>query len=134
MKTKPKLNQVDVEALTRAIELYRNLKEPGRAEQVAHLLKTESWFSVADHCACGLQRRSLKIKMWQSPPAEIDPGAIETIIARGDDNLGGDYAAAKLLRRMLKAGLSRYEPDPIRALAEAKARQQVSTEPAPTAA
>ena len=33
---------------------------------------------------------------------------------------GGNYAAAKLLKRMLACGLSRFEPEPLRALAEAR--------------
>jgi hypothetical protein len=43
-------------------------------------------------------------------------------INAGDDGVLGRYQAAKLLRRMLDAGLSRYEPDPERALKQAKGR------------
>jgi hypothetical protein len=56
---------------------------------------------------------------------------VEAIIARGDDHLDGDFAAAKLLRRMLKAGLSRYEPSPIAALERAKAKPEPKREPDP---
>jgi hypothetical protein len=44
------------------------------------------------------------------------------MIARGQDNNGphGDYNAAVLLRKMLAAGISRWEPDPMTALKQAK--------------
>jgi len=57
-------------------------------------------------------------------PCDLTEGEIDAIITRGDDGLAGNFAAARLLKKMLAAGLSRFEPDPPRALAEAKERRQ----------
>jgi hypothetical protein len=48
---------------------------------------------------------------------------IDAIIARGDDGTLGDYAAAKLLRRMLAANVSQFHPDPLAALAAAESKK-----------
>jgi hypothetical protein len=120
-----KLSRIDREALTRALEIVRNRPEkedPGRREQVDHLMKHEGWFTAADFCCYCCQSEVIRPRLWQPIPADIDPADIETILARGDDGLGGEYAAARVLRRMLRAGLSRYEPEPLKALAEAKRR------------
>jgi len=122
MSRRTELSALDRDAFERAIEITRNSKEPGRREQVDRMLKEEGWFRTADFCVYSCQMDLVRPRLWQPTPADIDPADIETIIARGDDGVGsGRYAAAKLLRRMLRAGLSRYEPDPLRAL-EAKRR------------
>jgi hypothetical protein len=120
-----KLSRIDREALSRALEIVRNRPEkedPGRREQVDHLMKHEGWFTAADFCCYCCQSELIRPRLWQPIPADIDPADIETILARGDDGLGGEYAAARVLKRMLRAGLSRYEPEPLKALAEAKRR------------
>ena len=118
-----RLSRIDREALERAIEIVRNRKnDPGRREQVDHLMKHEGWFTAADFCCYCCQSELIRPRLWQPIPADIDPADIETILARGDDGLGGEYAAARVLKRMLRAGLSRYEPEPLKALAEAKRR------------
>ena len=62
-------------------------------------------------------------------PMLIEPNEVEQIIAEGDDGKGwgGRYWAAKLLQEMLAAGLSRYEPDPLGALAEARRRRKTAS-------
>jgi len=52
----------------------------------------------------------------------IEPDEIEAIIARGPDR-NGEYQAAKILRKLLRAGLSCFEPEPLKALAAAKAQR-----------
>jgi hypothetical protein len=69
-------------------------------------------------------RELIRPRLWQPTPADIDPADIEAIISKGDDGRNGRFQAARLLRKMLKAGLSRFEPMPIEALAAAKARRQ----------
>ena len=54
------------------------------------------------------QRKNLGLKPWQEPPCVADP----------DDPDERDKAAQALLRRMLAAGISRWEHDPLRALRE----------------
>jgi hypothetical protein len=129
---KTKLSQVDKAALERALALRRDSGEPGRREQIDELLQGEGWFSTADFCATGCQRKNLRIKMWEPCPAEIPIDEIAGIIAAGRDGKSGYFAAAKLLKRMLLLGISRFEPDPLTAIDRAKAKQ--SAAPAPSAA
>ena len=128
-----KLSPVDQDALERAIELVRNRPEregPGRRAQIDHFLKTRPWFEVADFCSHSAQMDDIRPKLWQPVPNHIDPADVEGILAKGDDGLRGNYRAALLLKRMLAAGLSRYEPTPIKALVEAKRRAAAALPPA----
>ena len=61
---------------------------------------------------------ALSLKPWQSPPIHIEEDANEPDNAEREP----DTAARKLLRRMLAAGVSRYDPDPLKAPAGAKRR------------
>jgi hypothetical protein len=56
---------------------------------------------------------------WQSTPSEIDPDEIEATLARGPLD-HRDYGAAKLLSRMLAAGISQYDPAPLTAIQRAR--------------
>jgi hypothetical protein len=96
------------------------LESPARSQQIDDKLADESWQQVAEFAAYCCQCNTLHLKPWQSPPCWVDPRDIKTVIARGNDGAAGDYAAAKLLQKMLQNGLSKYEPDPIRALDAAK--------------
>jgi hypothetical protein len=66
---------------------------------------------AAYHCQC----RILRLKPWETAPCDagphLHPDATDT---------HGYGAAAELLERMLAAGLSRWEPDPIGALEAAE--------------
>ena len=74
----------------------------------------EGWQWAAETAAYQCQDKALKLRPWQPPPCWIrDP---DGDLAAGDDGIGGRYAAAKLTRRLLQAGLSRFEPDPVDAL------------------
>jgi hypothetical protein len=53
-----------------------------------------------------VQCRSLRLKPWQPAVCWIDPDETDAIIAKGDDGTSGSYAAAKLVRRMIAAGVS----------------------------
>jgi len=128
----PKLSSIDRAALERAIELKRD-RSPADRREIDERLKTRPWFEVAVDAVYCCQRSLIAPRLWQKQPHDIEVDEIETIIARGPDGLGGEYQAAKLLRRMLKAGLSKFEPQPLQALAEAKARRTQFPE-APTAA
>ncbi len=71
------------------------------------------------------QNNALHLKPWQSPPCHIDADEIDAILARGPpspQNMEADkkYGGALLLRRMLAAGLSAYDPTPLESLAAAK--------------
>jgi hypothetical protein len=124
------LSSVDREAIERAIAITRRSSEPGRKEQLDRLLAEEGFDAAADLAVYHCQRELIRPRLWQPTPADIDPDQVDAIIARGDDGKNGENQAARLLRRMLKAGLSRFEPQPIEALAAVKARRT----PQPTAA
>src|SRR5262245_39370062 len=123
-----RLSPIDCEALTRALELKR-ARSPADRREVDEQLKIRSWFAVALDAVYDAQMMLVRPRLWQPTPHDIID--IEGTLARGDDGVGGSYRAALLLKRMLAAGLSRYEPDPVRAL-EAKRRQRTATEPEPT--
>jgi hypothetical protein len=95
------MNRVDREALRRALALVRS--EPEYREQIAAKFKDEPWEAVATFAAYNCQCDNLGLKPWQDPPmyAEIRPDQPD---------------AMELIGR----GLSRYEPDPLAVLAEAR--------------
>ena len=100
------MNRIDRDALRRALALVR-AESPGRAAQIAAKLKDEPREQVAEFASYCCQIDNLELKPWQDPPmfAEIRP----------------DPNALALLVKLLGAGLSRCEPDPIQALAEVRA-------------
>lgn len=105
------MKRVDKEALVRAIKLAR-ASDPKRDAQIAHKLKTEPWIDVATFAAYGCQCDALHLRPWQPPPCWLgDDKPID------DFPLAGRAAAWELRRRLIAAGLSMYEPDPIGALA-----------------
>jgi len=110
------MKRTDRDALERCIATMRNSKEPSDRKQIEDKLREESRLDAGTFAAYGCQMNALRLKPWQSPPCWIDFRDIKFIIARGDDGVTGDYAAAKLLQRMLAAKLSRFEPDPVSAL------------------
>jgi hypothetical protein len=122
------MNRIDRDAFKRAIESCRNRKDdPGRREQIDSKLAEEPWDEVGRFAAYSCQSRNLNLKPWQIPPCWIRD--VEAVLAAGDDDMHGRRAAAKLLKRMLDAGLSRYEPDPLAALDARSAVRVVKTAP-----
>ena len=92
--------EIDHEALSRALKLTG--RKPGPAD----------WREEAERAVYHCQIESLKLRPWQSPPCvavENDPR---------------DAPAVALCRQLLEAGLSLFEPDPVRALEAAAARQR----------
>jgi hypothetical protein len=116
---------VDRDALERAIAICRMKKSPAAREQLEDMLKIRPWFDAATFAAYSCQCDALHLKPWQSPPCWVDD--LVGDIQSGDDGVLGQHAAARLLRRMLDAGISRYEPDPLAVIKRAKGRP-----PAPT--
>ena len=119
MPTKPKrkpagLNAVDLEALERAIQLARQ-ESRGRRDQIDGMLKERDWQEVAEFCAYCCQDNALKLKPWEVPPVWIDD--VDQHVPLPD--LGRRRRAASLLKRLLVAGLSKFEPTPLAALEHA---------------
>jgi hypothetical protein len=97
------MKRIDREALERAMKMAQRDKR--LKAQLEDHLKDRSWEDVAKTAAWNLQYTNLKLMPHQSPPG----WAME----RDEDQGGMD-----LLNRLLAAGLSRYEPDPLAALAK----------------
>jgi hypothetical protein len=112
VKTKTRLSAVDREALERALERARALEQerndPRRdgKTQLESMLEDRPWQKVAEFAAYGQQMRSLGLRPWEWPPCWVHT----------DDANPEHGEAVKLLKRLLDAGLSRFEPDPIKAL------------------
>jgi hypothetical protein len=115
------MNAVDRSALERAIEIAKS-ESPGRAAQIASKLKTETWRAVAEFAAYCCQHRALATKPWELAPVSVDE---DDPIPDGDD-LRRKGRAITLLRRLLAAGLSRFEPQPLAALEKVAARDKTS--------
>ena len=104
---------LDQDALQRCMEIaMRN----GRKQQIESKLQDESWHDVALFACDCAQNQSLALKPWQESPCWADES----------DPHPKDKAAQHLLRQMLRAGVSRYEPDPMAALALALAKRWLS--------
>jgi len=111
----------DSDAWERCIEIERR-RSPAHAERINEKLAKEGLERAGR--AAASQYDALKLRPWNWTPSWVEPSQIDAMIARGKDDTGphGDYDAAMLLRKMLAAGISRWEPDPLRALAQAKKR------------
>jgi hypothetical protein len=118
-----KLSKVDREALQRALEMARAQSEQERAH-IDRVLAEDGWQQAAETAAYHCQDARLHLKPWQPPPCWISNLAGN--LAAGDDGVGGRYAAAKLVQRLLAAGLSRFEPNPIAALEAAETRNNAA--------
>jgi len=97
------LTKVDRYALQRAMDIAA-ADDPGRAEQLASKLKDEPWEEVAKFAAYCVQGDNLCLQPWERVPMEI----ADTGPTRPEDR-----GARILLKKLLDAGLSRFEPDPI---------------------
>jgi hypothetical protein len=104
------MNRVDREALKRALALLR--ADPEYSAQILSKLAAEPWEDVAEFAAFCAQSDSLGLQPWQSAPmyAGLSPHQPD---------------ALALMVRLVGAGLSRFEPDPIAALAQARSASPV---------
>jgi hypothetical protein len=89
----------------------------------------EPWEKIGLHAASRCQCRALKLAPWQTAPCDAEPNQIDEA---GFEHRGTAVASA-LLGKLLTANLSRYEPDPERALAtieQAEAKRLPEEKPA----
>jgi hypothetical protein len=124
-----RLSKVDREALERALALDPD-RDPSDDPPADRERDPLEWYRAAKSASYALQCNVLHPKPWQPVPAND-----YVSVTDDDDESGpvmGRAAAAELLRRLLAAGLSRYEPDPINALArvEAERARQAIDQPA----
>jgi hypothetical protein len=119
------LSDVDREALERAIDMARR-ESPAQRKQIDDMLAKDGWDETARFAAYACQDGNLKLAPWQMPPCWIR-GNLDALLAApvtGHDHRG-QRQAALLLKRLLAAGLSKYEPDPEAALAKAERKAKV---------
>jgi hypothetical protein len=116
-----RLSRIDREALTRALKMARAESEAER-ERFDREVAQRGWQHAAEAAAYHCQDRALKLRPWQPPPCWIRD--LEGDLAAGDDGISGRYRAALLTQRLLRAGISRFEPDPLGALAQAESARR----------
>ena len=116
------MTPADEDALTRALSVTR-AEDAGRLRQIDSMLADESWQSVAVFAATCAQSRSLNLAPWQSPLFRASLRDLDK--PYGDPS--GKRESAELLKRLLDANLSPFEPDPLASIAEAEAKRQPAT-------
>jgi hypothetical protein len=116
-----KVGPLDRNALERCLRAVLDGNNVHDRIHVERILKEEGWLAAAELACIYRQSDALSLKPYQSPPCEIHPDDIRTILARGDDGFG-DYSAAQLLKQLFEADLSQYEPNPVAAIGRAKRR------------
>jgi hypothetical protein len=105
----PPLTAKDLAALELALKLTRE-ESPGRAQQLLRIQIDDGWRRAACFAAFNCQCNALHLKPWEHAPCWVhDP-----------DDYPESPEAARLLRRMIKAGVSRYDPDPMSSLEKAE--------------
>jgi hypothetical protein len=95
----------DSAALDAAIAIVR--KHPERWSEFLTLVRERGWEAAAKICAYDCQWRAMRLRWGEAPPC------MASVRGRG--------RSSRLLRRMLKRGISRYHPNPLEAIAEAGA-------------
>jgi hypothetical protein len=75
----------------------------------------QPWEEVARFASYSCQMDTLNLKPWEAPPVNLGDRVADDVF-----DLRGFGQARKLLDKMTAAGISKYHPDPLKALAEAK--------------
>ena len=94
-----------------------------RVAQLDAMLGDQEWERVAVFACSCVQCRSLDLPPWQSPVFRASLRDLDK--PYGDPS--GKRESAELLKRLLDANLSPFEPDPLAAIAEAEAKRQPAT-------
>jgi len=101
-----KLTATDLDALERALVAVCR-RSPEDAARFEGMLREKDWREVCETAAYSMQCRTLALKCWQAPPMHS-----------GDVAYGATATYGR--RRMLRLGISIYEPDPAAAIAKAE--------------
>jgi len=125
-----KLTAADKEALERAIQLARAANQEER-EHIDNVMAREGWLGAGESAVFFCQTRALRLRPWQPllywfrSDADIQAGLQQPY------GVDGERAGAELVSRLLRCGLSRYEPEPLVALerAESARRDERVVEP-----
>ena len=89
------MNAVDKAALA----LKFGMEDGAIRGHLQQMLADDGWEQAAKRAAFLVQFRTMNLRPWQNAPCHADQ----------DD----DDAAGKLLRRMIRNGISRWHPDPV---------------------
>jgi hypothetical protein len=128
--TTTRLSRVDREAMTRAIDLARAESEQRRA-QIDGMLVREPWEEVGEFAAYCCQDRVLRLKPWQVPPCWLrTDAAVQVALLTPLPDHRGCRLPAALVQELIEHGFSRFEPDPLRALAKVEGKATTKHEPA----
>jgi hypothetical protein len=102
------LSPIDQDALERALVIARaeSAQERDRLDDIE---ARAGWVSAAQSASYHLQVKTLRLKPWHCPPCDCRSDEI-------GHGYGHSRAEVMLRRRLLKANLSLYEPDPVAAL------------------
>src|SRR5438105_10164815 len=115
------ISEVDRDAFERSIAvMLRHHERIYRVDFKRRLDEgKEPWSEIGRHAAYVCQCYALGLKPWQQAPCDVEPGDFDAVGFEGRST----GAASVLVARLLAAGLSRYEPDPVNALARVEAER-----------
>ena len=109
------LQERDLQAMKLAIEDERAQGGPQR-EAIDARLRDQAWHEVGQYAAWRCQDRHLRLRAWDCPPCRTRD------VEDPSDDWGYRPAEVALLKRMFAAGVSRFDPDPLKAIAETEQR------------
>jgi hypothetical protein len=115
------LSEVDCAALWRAMRMAR--RDPMRRRQLDAMMETgRDKVEVAKFASYVCQADRLNLKPWETAPCHISVAKtwVELDASGPDHRHRRIIEAQQLVRRLLEAGLSKYEPDPVLALEKAR--------------
>lgn len=103
------ISPLDQDALERALTRLKKVDRDSYRQFQVDMVCGQDWYFVAARAAGVCQYHALGLKPWQTAPCHIRPDAEQRAV---------DEGGRLLLQQLLDAGLSKFEPDPLRALAE----------------
>jgi hypothetical protein len=102
-------DDIDKDAFKRAIEMVLQL-EPSSSGTITKMLEEKPFTEVGEWASGVCQARTLRLRPWQAAPSSTSN------VEHPRDVYGIRPAEVGLLRRMLGLGLSRFEPNPLKAI------------------
>jgi len=112
------ISDLDRIAFEKAIAWVRQHGEPIEVAAIETALTREGLTAAGEHAAYIAQYRTLQLRPWQCPPCHARDEVAVDIYGRRPGEL-------ELRDRLVSAGLSVYEPDPLSALARVHANSAV---------
>jgi hypothetical protein len=109
MITEEDFDEIDREALNRALQMSLDGADRDHAQQVREELSELGWWEATTTAVYHHQCKTLGLKPWESPPCHCNDDDSKERKER-------DHAAFQLLKRMLAHNVSKWEPDPVAAI------------------